>query len=193
MMGSAPRPWPMKTVSGRLCIQTISKKKVGRYDYDVRILHIPVIAKTRGCKSIRSMEKGIRSKGRWAGLGFALPFLLVFFVATILPIIYALYLSLFRDQLIGGSCFVGLANYMSLLGSGTFWDGVWRVIRVFLIQVSIMLGLALLAALYIDSGRLRGHGFFPNHSFPAVCSSRRCHSADMGVPLWRSILVDSQY
>ena len=55
-------------------------------------------------------KKGIRSKSRWAGLGFVLPFLLVFFVATIRPIIYALYLSLFRDQLIGGSCFVGLAS-----------------------------------------------------------------------------------
>lgn len=116
--------------------------------------------KPRGVNPSNRWKKGIRSKSRWAGLGFVLPFLLVFFVATILPIIYALYLSLFRDQLIGGSHFVGLANYISLLKSGTFWDGVWRVIRVFLIQVPIMLGLALLAALCIDSGRLRGHGFF---------------------------------
>ena len=27
MMGSAPRPWTMRTVPGRLCIQTISKRK----------------------------------------------------------------------------------------------------------------------------------------------------------------------
>ncbi|WP_370465976.1 carbohydrate ABC transporter permease [Bifidobacterium indicum] len=100
------------------------------------------------------------AKTRWVGLGFVAPFLVVFFIATILPILYALYLSVFRDQLIGGSHFVGLANYVALLKNGTFWDGVWRVVRVFLIQVPIMLGLALVAALCIDSGRLRGHGFF---------------------------------
>ncbi|BDR53235.1 ABC transporter permease [Bombiscardovia nodaiensis] len=100
------------------------------------------------------------TKTRWIGWGFVGPFLIVFFVATIMPICYALYLSVFRDQLIGGSHFVGLSNYISLLKNATFWDGLWRVIRVFLIQVPIMLGLALLAALCIDSGRLKGHGVF---------------------------------
>jgi multiple sugar transport system permease protein len=90
----------------------------------------------------------------WAFVG---PFLAVFALVFLAPIGYAFYLSLYREQaFFGGNTFVGLGNYTDVFTDGKFWDGAVRVLLFFAIQVPIMLGLALIAALAIDSGRLRG-------------------------------------
>ncbi|GAA3639298.1 sugar ABC transporter permease [Microbacterium awajiense] len=100
-----------------------------------------------------------RSQAR-AGLGFLAPFLIVFTLVFIAPLLYSVYLSLFKTQLIGGTAFVGLENYARALGDEKFWSGLVRVFLVLLIQVPIMLAVAVLAALAIDSGRLAGSRFF---------------------------------
>ncbi|MEU8763254.1 sugar ABC transporter permease [Streptomyces sp. NPDC048659] len=110
------------------------------------------------------------------GWGFAGPFVAVFGLVFLAPIGYAGYLSLFRDRLIGGTSFVGLDNYAEALTDPRFWDSLMRVGLFLLIQVPIMLGLALLAALAIDSGRLYGKTFFRVSIFlpyavPAVVAS----------------------
>ncbi|MFB6555506.1 carbohydrate ABC transporter permease [Streptomyces sp. NPDC056405] len=94
------------------------------------------------------------------GWGFIGPFALVFALVFLAPLAYSVYLSLFRTKLIGGTSFVGLENYEQALQDGRFWDGVLRVGLFLLVQVPIMLGLALLVALAIDSGRLFGKDFF---------------------------------
>lgn len=92
---------------------------------------------------------------RWAGWGFVGPFLAVFAFALVAPVGYAIYLSLFRQQLIGGNSFVGLDNYRLALTDPMFWAPVRRVLLFLAVQVPVMLGLALLAALALDSARLR--------------------------------------
>lgn len=97
---------------------------------------------------------------RWTGWGFMGPFVVVFAFAFIAPLAYAIYLSLFRTQLVGGTQFVGAANYLQVFGDPLFWEGFGRVLLVLVVQVPIMLGLSLLAALALDSGRLWGARFF---------------------------------
>ena len=89
-----------------------------------------------------------------AGFLFTLPFMVLFLGAFIAPLVYALYLSVFREQLVGGTTFVGLDNYTEGLKDEQFTDGVVRVGLFLLIQVPIMLVLALVFALILDSGRL---------------------------------------
>jgi multiple sugar transport system permease protein len=101
-----------------------------------------------------------RARRVWTGWGFIGPFVLVFALVFLAPLAYSVYLSLFRTQLIGGTTFVGLDNYQQALQDGQFWGGVVRVGLFLLIQVPIMLGIALLVALAIDSGRLYGKDFF---------------------------------
>ncbi|MEK0096967.1 sugar ABC transporter permease [Streptomyces sp. A475] len=101
-----------------------------------------------------------RARRSWTGWGFIGPFVLVFTLVFLAPLAYSVYLSLFRTQLIGGTTFVGLDNYQQALQDGQFWEGVLRVGLFLLIQVPIMLGIALLVALAIDSGRLYGKDFF---------------------------------
>ncbi|QKW09834.1 sugar ABC transporter permease [Streptomyces sp. NA04227] len=110
------------------------------------------------------------------GWGFAGPFVAVFALVFLAPIGYAIHLSLYRDRLIGGTSFVGLDNYEAALTDTRFWEGLTRVGLFLAIQVPIMLGIALLVALAIDSGRLYGKSFFRVSIFlpyavPAVVAS----------------------
>jgi multiple sugar transport system permease protein len=101
-----------------------------------------------------------RDRRSWSGWGFIGPFVVVFAFVFLAPIAYSLYLSLFRDQLIGGTTFVGLDNYQQALEDDRFWTSLTRVSLFLLVQVPIMLGIALLVALALDSGRLYGRDFF---------------------------------
>ncbi|WP_051159263.1 carbohydrate ABC transporter permease [Agromyces subbeticus] len=102
----------------------------------------------------------VRSRSEWKGLAFVVPFLVVFLLVFIAPVAYSVYLSLFREQLIGGNAFVGFDNYVELFGDAQFWEGFVRVTLFLVVQVPVMLALALIAALAIDSARLHASGFF---------------------------------
>ncbi|GGQ79363.1 MULTISPECIES: carbohydrate ABC transporter permease [Streptomyces] len=101
-----------------------------------------------------------RDRRSWTGWGFIGPFVAVFALVFLAPILYSIYLSLFRDQLIGGNQFVGLDNYTRAFQDDAFWAAVGRVALFLVVQVPIMLGIALLVALALDSGRLYGKSFF---------------------------------
>ncbi|WIY06444.1 sugar ABC transporter permease [Amycolatopsis mongoliensis] len=102
-----------------------------------------------------------RSRRQWRGWLFVAPFVLVFALTFLAPIIYAFGLSLFRDQaFFGGTVFVGADNYAQVLRDAKFWESFLRVLLFLVVQVPIMLLLALVAALAIDSARLHAAGFF---------------------------------
>ena len=96
-----------------------------------------------------------KEKQQYVGMLYCLPYVVVFLMGTILPILYALYLSFFKEQMIGGSRFVGLKNFVRAVNDAKLWESFGRVSLYFLIQVPLMLALALLAALILDSGRIR--------------------------------------
>jgi multiple sugar transport system permease protein len=111
----------------------------------------------------RSAGTGRRRKVHKDAKGwvFVGPFLAVFALTFLAPIGYAIYLSLFREQaFFGGNVFVGLDNYVDAIQDSKFWDAFGRVLIFLIVQVPIMLILALLAALAIDSMRLHAAGFF---------------------------------
>nr|WP_223145187.1 sugar ABC transporter permease [Actinotalea subterranea] len=101
-----------------------------------------------------------RARRSWRGWGFVGPFMAVFGLVFLAPIAYSLYLSLFRQQLVGGNAFVGIENYQRALGDAQLWAAFGRVALFLAVQVPIMLGIALLVALAIDGGRLYGASFF---------------------------------
>jgi len=95
-----------------------------------------------------------RRRRSWTGWGFVGPFLAAFAFAFVAPVAYSIYLSLYRQKLIGGNSFVGLQNYSQALRDPQFWSSVSRVGLFLVVQVPIMLFLALFAALALDSARL---------------------------------------
>lgn len=104
------------------------------------------------------------------------PFAAVFIFVFIIPVLYAIYISFFQNRMVGGNRFVGFANYARLFHDPLFWSSVGRVVIFTLVQVPIMLGLAALMALALDSMKLHGMKFFRISSFlpyavPAVVST----------------------
>jgi multiple sugar transport system permease protein len=117
-----------------------------------------------------------KSKRNWSGWAFVGPFLIVFVLVLLAPVAYSIYLSLFRDQLIGGNAFVGLANYGQAIADPKLWEALGRVVLFLVVQVPIMLGLALVAALALDSARLHWTplfrlSIFLPYAVPAVVAS----------------------
>ncbi len=103
------------------------------------------------------MTARTRNRGWW----FVLPFLTAFALVFLAPIGYSVHLSLFREQVFfGGSSFAGIDNYATVVTDPRFWESTGRVAGFLLVQVPIMLGIALAAALAIDSARLHAKGFF---------------------------------
>lgn len=124
----------------------------------------------------KQRRRTIAAQKRWTGWGFLAPFMAVFVLVFIAPILYSICLSLFHTRLVGGTSFVGFDNYARAFSDPVFWGGLLRVSLFLAIQVPIMLGISLLVALAVDSGRLYGSNFFRISIFlpyavPAVVAS----------------------
>lgn len=124
----------------------------------------------------RASGRGHRRKQNAVAYSFVLPFVVVFVAMLVVPLVYSGYLSLFRNQLIGGSQLVWLGNYARALSDPLFLAGVGRMALFLVVQVPIMLGLALLFALALDSGRVHGARFarlaiFVPHAVPGVVAA----------------------
>lgn len=96
---------------------------------------------------------------------FVAPFGALFSLFYLLPIGYAVWQStrvVEREGTFGPptEVFGGLAQYENVLANGAFWESVRRVLLFGAVQVPIMLGLALLFALLLDSPLVRGRRFF---------------------------------
>ena len=121
-------------------------------------------------------RKSLKRPEMVAAYIFVTPFFIVFLAMIVTPLFYSGYLSLFREQLIGGGAFVGLENYADALQDEAFLSGVLRMVRFLLIQVPIMLTLSVLFALVLDSGRLRLQrfvrlGIFIPYAVPSVIAA----------------------
>ena len=91
-----------------------------------------------------------RHRADWRGWKFMWPFALVFVFVFVIPILYAIYISFFQKQMIGGTKFVGISNYIRLFHDQQFWSSVGRVALFTCVQVPIMLCLSLYEAASID-------------------------------------------
>ena len=76
---------------------------------------------------------------------FLAPFVLLFIAFIVAPLVYAFYMSLYRDTLVGGRQFSGAASYIKVTGDTKFWGGVWNLVLFGIVQVPIMLSLGLLS------------------------------------------------
>ncbi len=94
---------------------------------------------------------------RRAGAGMTAPFLVLFAVFFVAPLVYSIWLSLKAG---GTGQFAGLLNYRSVISNSEYWGGVQRMIYFGVIQVTAMIGLAIALALFLDSAYCKGRKFF---------------------------------
>jgi len=105
------------------------------------------------------------AKNRGAVIFFVTPFAVLFALFYIIPIIVAIYQSLLtveREGTFGKptEVFGGLVQYARVFQDDAFWASILRVAGFGVVQVPIMLGVALLLALLLDSPLVKGKRFF---------------------------------
>lgn len=108
-------------------------------------------------------SRGIRH--RRAIAIFVGPFAILFALFYLVPIGYAVYQSLLTVERQGTfgkatQVFGGLTQYVQVFQNEAFWSSVLRVLTFGIVQVPLMLGLALLLALLLDSPLVKGKRFF---------------------------------
>ncbi|WP_375386108.1 carbohydrate ABC transporter permease [uncultured Microbacterium sp.] len=106
-----------------------------------------------------------RVQHKLAILIFTAPFVILFVLFYLVPIAYAVWQSLLvveREGTFGEAkeVFGGLAQYALVFQNEAFWTSVARVLIFGAVQVPVMLGLALVFALLLDSPLLKGKKFF---------------------------------
>lgn len=124
----------------------------------------------------KSQGHSVLRRERRAGLLFVTPFFATFLLFFFLPLGYAFYLSLFQEKLIGGTVFSGFDNYTKAFVDSQLWSGFRRTLVFGIIQVPTMLGLSLLIALALDSGKLWASklfriGVFLPYAVPSVIAA----------------------
>lgn len=100
------------------------------------------------------------SRKQWPGAVFIAPHMLMLGLFMLVPTVYAVYTSLFTSRLVGGTRFSGLDNYVTVLHSSAFWEGVGRVLLFGVIQVPVTIGLAFAFAAIFDAGIVPFSRFF---------------------------------
>ncbi len=105
------------------------------------------------------------SQHRSAIAVFVLPFGVLFSLFYALPVGYAIWQSLLkveREGTFGAAreVFGGFTQYEQVFANGPFWSSIVRVLTFGVVQVPVMLGLALIFALLLDSPLLKGKKFF---------------------------------
>ncbi|HVA92372.1 MAG TPA: sugar ABC transporter permease, partial [Chloroflexota bacterium] len=84
-------------------------------------------------------RRGGRGRRFLRGVGipylFLSPYLILFAVFFVVPLLYALRLSLYVDRLVGGTVFVGSGNYQQVFQDSNFLEGVKRMFIFGVFQV----------------------------------------------------------
>lgn len=120
---------------------------------------------------------------------FLAPALAVLAGVTLFPLLFAFWLSLRRYMLVAGSSsFVGLDNFVRLIGDGRFWNAFFNTAYFTAVSVAAELALGLAIALLLDrafpgKGLARAVVMIP-WAIPTVVSARMwewMYNADYGV------------
>jgi lactose/L-arabinose transport system permease protein len=99
------------------------------------------------------------AKARWAYI-FISPFYILFAVFGLYPMLLSIYLSFAEWKGIGPIKMVGFDNYVRLFSDRVFWQSMLNGVILFFMYVPVMLFAALLLAVILNSGRIRGFRFF---------------------------------
>src|SRR5512138_1876183 len=98
-------------------------------------------------------------KSRWAYL-FISPFYILYLIFGIYPLLFSFVLSFTGWGGNGPLNFIGIRNYVLLLKDQVYWHAMLNGVILFLMYVPIMLLLATILAVLLNSKRVRGFQVF---------------------------------
>jgi cellobiose transport system permease protein len=116
----------------------------------------PVVARTErpaGRPRIPFRQRLSRADQKGSPYLYIAPFFLLFGLVGLFPLIYTLNVSLYEwDLLKGQGAFVGLDNFVAILGDRMFWNSILNTVSIFLLSAIPQLAVALVVAYLLDRG-----------------------------------------
>lgn len=114
-------------------------------------------------KSTMKRQKSILQKYNRAGYLFVAPFVIVFLIFSVYPVLRTLYLS-FTDAKVTAINlhWVGVDNYIRVVTDRFFWKSLWNTVRIWSVNIVLQLGLAFLLTIVFSDikYKMRGLGVF---------------------------------
>lgn len=96
------------------------------------------------------------------GYLFVAPFVLVFLIFSVYPVLRTLYLSFTNFRGFGEASWIGFSNYTRVIHDKFFWKALWNTVRIWGVNIVLQLGLAfLLTIIFSDiKYKIRGLSVF---------------------------------
>lgn len=116
------------------------------------------------------MNKKRVKKDLITGLGFCLPFFLLYTVFTIWPVIQGVYVSMHKWSLMGKLSYVGIDNYAKLLTDQKFTEALVNTVVFVLLSVPALVLMALVLALLANRPVKIKRGLRMIYYLPSVIS-----------------------
>lgn len=104
------------------------------------------------------------------GYFYIMPWIIGFFIFTVIPLGFAMYIGLTEWDTFNSPKFVGLDNYVALFNDEDFIKALWVTARFAIISVPLGIATSLIIAVLVNS-KIRGVNFFRTALYlPAVVS-----------------------
>src|SRR5260221_4976361 len=123
------------------------------------------------------MRPGVRRGGydaarrqAWAGYLFIAPAMLIFFVFTLLPVAYALYLSFTNYDVFTKMDWIGATNYEDVFQDELFWRALINTVTYTAWSIPLTMAIGLALALLLNQ-KLRGLGIYRTVYYVPVVTS----------------------
>ena len=108
-------------------------------------------------------KKGLRNYDSMGYL-FVLPFLIVFCIFSIYPVLRTLYFSFTNAKIagVGQTSWIWLDNYKRVIADKYFWRGLFNTVRIWGVNIVLQLGLAFLLTIVFSDikYKIKGLGIF---------------------------------
>jgi len=108
-----------------------------------------------------SKRSKVTAYNRW-GYVFVAPFVIVFLIFSVYPVLRTLYLSFTDLKVMGDAHWIWFKNYKRVVTDKFFWIALWNTVRIWIVNIVLQLGLAfLLMMVFSDTKyKMRGLGVF---------------------------------
>ena len=112
-------------------------------------------------KDLFKKRSRIDAYNNW-GYAFVLPFVIVFCIFSVYPVLRTLYLSFTDLKVMGDAHWIWFENYKRVVTDKFFWKALWNTVRIWSVNIVLQLGLAFLLMMVFSDVKykMKGLGVF---------------------------------
>ena len=102
-------------------------------------------------------KRRLTAYNNW-GYAFVAPFVIVFLIFSVYPVLRTLYLSFTDLKVMGDAHLVGFANYKRVFTDKFFWKALGNTVRIWSVNIVLQLGLAFLLMMVFSDVKYKMSG-----------------------------------